>query len=134
MIPINFILVIIFIIILSLYVQSGKIEGLRLSPSKKGAKSTSGESSGSDNYITSLNSAIVTLQDELLVTKYKNKYDDILVKTDDYINMLMLKHFLNLNLVDKASDANMENFENISLLQKAKESLNDVVTFVENTK
>ena len=132
MIPINFILVIIFIIILSLYVQSGKIEGL--TSSKKGAKSTSGESSGSVNYITSLNSAIVTLQDELLVTKYKDKYDDILVKTDDYINMLILKHFLNLNLVDKASDVNMENFENISLLQKAKESLNDVVTFVENTK
>jgi hypothetical protein len=57
-----------------------------------------GEAGTSENYAAALQARIVQLQDELLISKYKKSYENILLSMDDYIGLMTLKSVLNMNL------------------------------------
>tara|TARA_B100000073_G_C23712997_1_gene564882 strand:- start:1166 stop:1486 length:321 start_codon:yes stop_codon:yes gene_type:complete len=89
----------------------------------------SGEASGSSNFSAKIKAEIVNLQDELHISKYKSEYENILVQMDDYINLLMLKRILNINMQKKNGD--ISDFEDLNVLRGAKESLNDIVEYID---
>ena len=71
------------------------------------------------------------MQDEHLVPKYRKDYENIIINMDDYVNMLMLKQVLNLNLNNADDKSNIEAITKIATLKSAKDALNDVMKFVD---
>ena len=122
-------LLVVFGLIIIHYFQttSNGIEGLTQPKSKP--STSGGEASGSANYLANLKASVINLQDQLLINKYKSDYDIVLVQMDDYLNLMMLKQILNINIQKKGGD--ISDFDNLVTLQKAKESLNDIVTYLD---
>jgi len=72
--------------------------------------------------------------DVLLMTNkdYKKDYENIVLYMDDYVNALMLKTVLSINVnADNASD-NIENIKTLNELNSAKASLNNVMKYIDS--
>ena len=128
MIPLHVILgaIIISIIIWIMWTDFGnkKIEGFN------GDHTMDGEGSGAETYLDHVKSEVVQLQDELLISKYKGEYTNILVQIDDYLNLAMLKQTLNLKFKDDGSIP-VKDFKQLGSLYTAKKALNDTMTYVD---
>ena len=132
---IGIIVVCFFIIYMTLKMfslQSQVIEGLTnsdetVSPSYN---SSSGESGNAISYASSIKSRVIKLQDELLISKYKKDYEDVIINLDDYISYLMIKQTLNMKL-DGDLESNVEAIEKLNILKNSKDSLNATMTFLD---
>ena len=92
--------------------------------------SSSGESGNAISYASSIKSRVIKLQDELLISKYKKNYEDVIINLDDYISYLMIKQTLNMKL-DGDLDSNIEAIEKLNILKNSKDSLNATMTFLD---
>ena len=92
--------------------------------------SSFGESSHAISYASSIKSRVIKLQDELLISKYKKDYEDVIINLDDYISYLMIKHTLNMNLSGDL-ESNVEAIEKLNILKNSKDSLNATMTFLD---
>lgn len=117
---------IIYFIIKMFHLQTSVIEGL----TNADATSTSGEAGTATSYAASIKSQVVKLQDELLITKYRKDYENIIINLDDYVGMLMIKQTLNMK-IDGDAKTNIENINNLNILKLAKESLNATMVFLD---
>ena len=52
---------------------------------------------------------------------------------DDYINALMLKATLSININSDSPNGNIEAFKTLNELNSAKESLNNVMKYIDST-
>ncbi len=103
-----------------------RIEGL-----ENNSKSN-GIGGGSSDYVTQLSNLVTQQNDTLLIDKYRTDYENAIMKADDLINVLMLQHVLSLdtNNIQK----NTFVFHNIASLSTAKDGLNKIMKFVDNSK
>jgi hypothetical protein len=101
------------------------IEGLdTMSPSN-------GEAASAITYSETIKSNFIRLQDELLIQKYRKDYEKTIFNMEDYINMLMVKQVLNMDLNSSDMKKNMEAFNNLNTLKTSKDALNDVMKFID---
>ena len=103
--------------------------------SKATAKSpqsaTNGEAGNASNYNATIKSTTVQMQDELLISKYRADYENILIGLDDYVSMLQLKNILNINPDINSFNANMDTIKAINELQITKQALNDAMKYID---
>ena len=92
--------------------------------------STNGEAGNSASYADSIKSHVVKLQDELLVSKYRKDYENIIINLDDYIGYLMIKQTLNIKPTNDIKTI-IENINNLNSLKNSKDSLNIAMTFLD---
>ena len=129
--------ILVFLAVKFLKIQAKVMEGLT-NPSPDGTTSpgANGEAGSAAQYAAEIKSNVIKLQDTLLITKYRSDYETVILNMDDYINMLMLKTVLNIKIVDDSTTAgkqnpNIELIAALNTLNSAKQSLNNVMKFVD---
>jgi len=102
---------------------------------KKGKKSRDEK-----NYVKetkdSLKKKTEQLRDTLLIGKYKHDYEDIILELEDYLNLSMLEAVNLLSAVkkDQFDKDDIELIKSINQVNKFRQTLDDVMTFVDKQK
>jgi len=121
---------IIYIVMKMFQLQTKVIEGLT---NDDGTTSSSNASSDEvatvESYAAAIKAQLIKLQDELLISKYKKKYEDVIIDLDDYIGYLMIKQVINMKLGDMIS--NIQDIDNLNILKNSKDSLNAAMVFLD---
>jgi hypothetical protein len=121
---------IIYIVMKMFQLQTKVIEGLT---NDDGTTSSSNQTSDKvatvESYAAAIKAQLIKLQDELLISKYKKKYEDVIIDLDDYIGYLMIKQVINMKLGDMVS--NIQDIENLNILKNSKDSLNAAMVFLD---
>ena len=78
-------------------------------------------------YASTIKTATIKLQDTMLISKYRNDYETIILNMDDLINNLMLKNILTIN-----KDNPEETLDKLAKLGQAKLALNNVMKYVDS--
>lgn len=102
------------------------IEGLTNAESS----GTNGEAGNATNFVATIKSQTVLLQDSLLISKYRKDYENVIINMDDYLNMLMLKQILNIDTT-KDAQTNISSLEALNTISNAKKSLNETMIFID---
>jgi hypothetical protein len=89
-----------------------------------------GHTDKSDVFASKIKSTNIKLQDKLLLGKYKQNYEKIILNIDDLINTLMLDKLLSININHKSKM--METLQEINLLSESKVNLNTIIKFVDS--
>ena len=118
-------LFIIYFIVKMFHLQVSVIEGLTNADTP-----SSGEAGTAASYAASIKALVVKLQDELLIAKYRQDYESVIINLDDYIGMLMIKQVLNIKPSDDIKST-VDAINNLNSLKTAKESLNTTMTFLD---
>ena len=113
------VLIIAFIIYLVtswLNIQMNVVEGLT-NPTSVTSNTTSGIGASAANYSTSLQNIVTKLHSDVLLlnnAEYKKEYENIILNMDDYIDGLMLKTVLSININSENVSDNIEKFKNLN--------------------
>ena len=91
--------------------------------------SSNGVAGGAQNYAANIKSMTIKNQDMLLITKYRNDYENVILNLDDLINTIMLQTALSVD----ASNP-LTSIEKLAKLESARTALNNVMKFVDRTK
>jgi len=118
-----FTLLIIYLLINSFNLQVSVIEGLTNA-------NVNGEAGSASNYSANIKSQVVKLQDELLISKYRKDYENIIIEMDDLIGYNMLK--LILNMKSDSKEALINSLNNLNTLKNSKDSLNATMKFLDS--
>jgi hypothetical protein len=125
--------VIIYLVVKMFKLQATVIEGLTngSDDSVSSLSSTSsGEAGTASSYAASIKAQTVKLQDELLISKYRKDYENVIINLDDYIGFLMIKQILNMKISDNLQ-SNMISINNLNSLKTARDSLNTTMNFLD---
>jgi len=120
---------IIYITMKMFQLQTNIIEGLTNSDGTISSSSSSGDTGNIDTYAAAIKSQLIKLQDEILISKNKKKYEDIIIDLDDYIGYLMLKQMLSMNLTDMKT--RITDLESLNALKNSKDALNAAMVFLD---
>lgn len=90
-----------------------------------------GEAGTAESYAAALQAQIVKLQDELLISKYRKQYENILLAMDDYIGLMTLKSVLNTDIKGGGSGEMEKAVTKWVALTQAREALNLAVKVVD---
>ena len=82
-------------------------------------------------YATAISQQMTSLQDSLLIKKYKTDYENVILNLDEYIGLAMLQTTLLINSKDITTPENIALLTNLNTLNAAKQSLNNVMTVVD---
>ena len=122
-----FLLVIIYVIY---YLINVKLtEGMTTGSNKDREGTDKGFTDKSDIFASKIKSTNIKLQDKLLINKYKQNYEKIILNMDDLINTLMLEKLLSININHKSKM--IESLNEINLLAESKTNLNTIIKFVD---
>jgi hypothetical protein len=128
---------IIYLVISIFKVQSDFLEGFTTAIDDKKALSgisSSGSSSGfagsAQGYSEEVKANYVKLQDQMLVSKYRKDYENVIINMDDYLNAKIMEQVLSIKT---GSDGEMESFQNLATLYSAKSALNDAMKWVDKS-
>ena len=121
---------IIYVVVNMFHLQTQVIEGLTADSISDAIAASSGEAGTSSSYAAAIKSQVVKLQDELLVSKYRNDYEAAIINLDDYIGLSMLKMTLNLKMNDDIK-TNIDVLDKLNILKNAKDSLNSTMAFLD---
>ena len=126
---------VIYMTIKMFQLQTNIVEGLTnntdmTTPTNSNTFSSSGEAGTSASYASGIKSQVVKMQDELLISKYRKEYENVLINLDDYVGYLMIKQTLNLKINDDVK-TNIEKMNNLNILKNAKDSLNTTMAFLD---
>ena len=91
--------------------------------------SNNGIAGGAQNYAANIKSMTIKNQDVLLISKYRNDYENAILNLDDLINTMMLQTALSVN-----SSNPIASIEKLNQLNSAKGALNSVMKFVDASK
>jgi hypothetical protein len=125
---------IIYIVVKMFHLQATVVEGLTSSSTTTNDTTTTtdpsnGEAGMASSYAAAIKSKTVKLQDELLISKYRNDYEKVLINLDDYLGYYLLQQILNMKLVNPNDLTNY--CAKISYIKNAKDSLDTVMTFLD---
>jgi hypothetical protein len=110
-------------------------EGMTTDSSTSTSTSTSstttanGIAGSAQNYAANIKSMTIKNQDVLLISKYRNDYENAILNLDDLINTMMLQTALSVN-----SSNPIASIEKLNQLNSAKGALNSVMKFVDASK
>ena len=110
------------------YIQKGLVEGLANQDDT--TSSSKGEAGSAATYASTIKSKTVQLQDELLISKYRKDYENIIINMDDYISMMMLKQLLNIN-PNADQKTTIASITNLNSLKTTKDTLNSIMKFLD---
>jgi len=91
----------------------------------------SGIGGSAATYATSISQQMTALQDSLLIKKYNTDYENVILNLDEYIGLAMLQTSLLINPKDITTPENIALLTNLNTLNAAKQSLNNVMTVVD---
>jgi len=100
------------------------------------SSSTNGIGASASNYSTTLKNQVTQLHNDTLLLNnkdYVKEYGNIILSMDDYINALMLKTVLNMDVTADSTDANISAIKTLNELNSAKASLNSVLKYVDSS-
>lgn len=118
------------------FIKNTNKEGLanNTTPATNSASSatstTNGIAGNSTAYASTIKSATIALQDQLLINQYQTDYETVILNLDDYISNLMLSTALNINT---SNTNNTSSFQLLSQLQNSKQALNSVMKFIDSS-
>ena len=78
------------------------------------SNSITGEGDSAENYLSTLKNQVKNITDKLSVDKNKQKYENIVIQMDDYINVLMLKTMLNIDPRNTDPFSYMQDLKNLN--------------------
>ena len=122
---------IIYFIIKGFSLQISVIEGLTNADgtTTTSAVPSNGEAGTAASYSAAIKAQVVKMQDELLISKYRQDYENTIINLDDLTSYMMLKQILNLKL--DSNDSSIAAFQNLNILKNAKDSLNSSMKFLD---
>jgi len=82
-------------------------------------------------YATSIDQQATVLQDSLLIKKYKTDYENVIINMEEYLGLVMLETALQFSPTNGLSPENLTILTNLNTLTAAKQSLNAVMTVVD---
>jgi len=97
--------------------------GNNISPSQDGVAGNAA------NYGANIKAANIKFQDSFLISKYRSDYETDILNLDDFLNNLMLKTALSID-IDKPEDS----IQKLSNMNQAKLALNNVMKFIDAQK
>ena len=123
-----------FLAIKSMNLHMNIMEGLTNESSTSISNSINGEGSSADNYITTIKNQIKNITDNLSISKNKQKYESIVINMDDYINAMMLKIMLNIDIDTKKMENKsfMQEFKELNELNATKKSLDSIMKYLDS--
>jgi len=121
---------IIYMVVKMFKLQATVLEGLTNGTDDTDSNPSSGEAGTATSYAAAIKALTVKLQDELLISKYRKDYENVIINLDDLMGYIMLKLVLNLKITDNFT-ANMMVIDNINNLKTARDSLNSTMTFLD---
>jgi hypothetical protein len=98
-------------------------EGMETESSNNGVAGNAAE------YASAIKTNVIKIQDMLLISKYRNDYENVVLNMDDLVNNLMLKATLS---IDKTKPH--EGLKILVGLNEAKSALNNVMKFIDSSK
>lgn len=122
--------ILIYIVFRSINFQEGLENNKSGSSSSTSTSTTSsnGVAGGASSYAANIKTEVIKLQDELLVSKYRTDYENVVINMDDLVNNLMLKTTLTIDQ-SKPQDG----LSKLAALGQVKSALNNVMTFIDKT-
>jgi hypothetical protein len=99
------------------------------STSSSTTTTANGIAGSAQNYAANIKSMTIKNQDVLLISKYRNDYENAILNLDDLINTMMLQTALSVN-----SSNPIASIEKLNQLNSAKGALNSVMKFVDASK
>ena len=113
--------------------QYNYIEGMTTSTDVSGNQPTTSVSNGvagnSAAYAAQIKSQAIKIEDQLLITKYRTDYENVILNLDELINDLILQAALNVNLTNP-----QQSMVQLSQLQQAQGALNSAMKYVDSYK
>jgi hypothetical protein len=88
--------------------------------------SSSGIAGGAQTYAANIKSMVIKNQDVLLISKYRNDYENAILNLDDLINTMMLQTALSVSSTSPTSS-----LETLVQLNSARSALNNVMKFLD---
>jgi len=102
-------------------------EGMTTDASGNNAASVSNGIAGNATaYASNIKSQVIQIQDQLLISKYRTDYENVVLSMDDLINTLMVKATLS---IDKSNPE--QGLNELVNLNNAKIALNNVMTVID---
>lgn len=123
--------ILIYIVFRSVNFQEGlenNKSGSSSSTSTSSSESSNGVAGGASSYAANVKTEVIKLQDELLVSKYRTDYENVVINMDDLVNNLMLKTTLTIDQ-SKPQDG----LSKLAALGQVKVALNSVMKFIDKT-
>ena len=124
--------ILIYIVFRSVNFQEGlenNKSGSSSSTSTSTTTSTSnGVAGGASSYAANVKTEVIKLQDELLVSKYRTDYENVVINMDDLVNNLMLKTTLTIDQSNPRGSLMV-----LASLGQSKAALNSVMKFIDKT-
>jgi len=96
------------------------------SSSSTGTGSSTGIAGGAQTYAANIKSMVIKNQDVLLISKYRNDYENAILNLDDLINTMMLQTALSVNTSNPTSS-----LEKLAQMNSARSALNSVMKFLD---
>ena len=90
---------------------------------------TNGVAGNAAAYAAQLKSAVIKSQDELLISKYRSDYENVVLNLDDYLNNMMLQTALTVN-----QNNPQISIAKLAQMQQAKVALNSTMKFIDASK
>ena len=123
----------VYLVTKSMRLHMNVMEGLTNPTS---SSSTTGIGASASNYATTLKNQVTQLHNDILLLNnkdYVKEYGNIILSMDDYINALMLKTVLSMDVTAETPDANLAVIKTLNELNSAKSSLNNVLKYVDSS-
>lgn len=108
-----------------LFINSNYKEGM----DTKSTSSPYGYAGNAAEYGAAIKANVIKNQDVLLISKYRNDYENVVLNMDDLVNNLMLTTVLT---IDKANP--QVGLERLTKLNESKAALNNVMKFIDSSK
>ena len=126
----------VFLVIKSMRLHMNVMEGL--TDGATGKSSNDGIGASATNYASVLKNQVTLLHNDILLLhtnrygNYVKEYGNIILSMDDYINALMLKTVLSIDVASIDIKTNIEHIKNINELNSAKSALNSILKYVDS--
>jgi len=112
--------------------QYNYIEGMTtstttdISGNQPATSSTNGVAGNSAAYAAQIKAQAIKIEDQLLISKYRTEYENVVLNLDELVNDLMLQTALNVNQTNP-----QQAMIKLSQLQQAKAGLNSVMKYID---
>jgi hypothetical protein len=90
---------------------------------------TNGVAGNAAAYAAQIKSQAIKIEDQLLITKYRTDYENVILNLDELVNDLILQTALNVNLTNP-----QQSMVQLSQLQQAQSALNSAMKYMDSYK
>ena len=107
-----------------LYLMNRAKEGLANMNNGTMNNSTNGIAGGANSYASNVKAMAIALTDELIISKYRKDYEQIIINMDSYVSALLLHQIFSMDKNKDDMNGFMDGIKKMNELKNAKDSLN----------